>query len=143
MLASRMDLPSEVTTRTLSSTFNVTLYFIGRINLSLCTRYQKDIDQFGNLSHSLDAHRFIHTHSRLFAVNVIKGALQLISVPSQDSFLPTLGGQGWRPPPPGSDKQLIFQGNNPDQKPELNLKASAVTRTVGGMATHWTCACRK
>ncbi|KAF8422789.1 pyranose 2-oxidase [Boletus edulis BED1] len=82
-------------------------------------KYQKDIDLF---------------------VNVIKGALQAISIPPEDTFISNLGGQGWKPSI-GGDKTLIFQGNNPQQKRELNLKASAVTRTVGGMATHWTCAC--
>jgi pyranose oxidase len=92
-------------------------------------KYQKDIDMF---------------------VNVIKGALQPISVPKSETFLPTLGGLGWTPPLPPPDgppavqgvvKALVIQGNNPDQRPETNLRASAVTRTVGGMATHWTCAC--
>lgn len=80
-------------------------------------KYQKDIDAF---------------------VNVIKGALQPISAPPAETYISTLGGDAWRPSPQDT---LIFQGSNPDQKADLNLKASAVTRTVGGMATHWTCAC--
>jgi pyranose oxidase len=80
-------------------------------------KYQRDIDMF---------------------VNVIKGALQPISVPTSDSFQSTLGGTGWTP---SLTQALVMQGNNPDQDPRTNLKAAAVTRTVGGMATHWTCAC--
>ncbi|TFK62263.1 pyranose oxidase [Pluteus cervinus] len=83
-------------------------------------KYQKDIDAF---------------------VNVIKAALQNVSVPPADTYIPTLVGNGWTPPV-NNGTQLIFQGSNPHQIRELNLKASAVTRTVGGMATHWTCACR-
>lgn len=80
-------------------------------------KYQKDIDAF---------------------VNVIKGALQPLSIPPSDTFIPTLAGDAWRP---GPNDVLVFQGNNPNQVPQVNLKDSAVTRTVGGMATHWTCAC--
>ncbi|KAG8698255.1 Pyranose 2-oxidase [Ceratobasidium sp. 395] len=79
-------------------------------------RYQKDIDSF---------------------VHVIKGALQEISVCPQSTFMSTLGEVAWNHPP---GKPLIQSNHNPNQKPELNLK-SYVTRTVGGMATHWTCAC--
>ncbi|TFK62261.1 pyranose 2-oxidase [Pluteus cervinus] len=82
-------------------------------------KFQKDIDAF---------------------VNVIKAALQDVSVPPGDTYIPTLVGNGWTPPV-NNGTQLIFQGSNPNQIRELNLKASAVTRTVGGMATHWTCAC--
>ncbi|KAG5651605.1 hypothetical protein H0H81_008097, partial [Sphagnurus paluster] len=80
-------------------------------------KYQRDIDAF---------------------VNVIRGALQNISTPPADTFIPTLGGNGWTP---SSLDSLIFRGSNPNQERDVNLKASAVTRTVGGMATHWTCAC--
>ncbi|PIL28620.1 hypothetical protein GSI_08662 [Ganoderma sinense ZZ0214-1] len=80
-------------------------------------RYQKDIDAF---------------------VNVIKGALQPVSVPPSDTYISTLGGDGWTP---SLTDVLITEGRNPHQDPRVNLKATAVTRTVGGMATHWTCAC--
>ncbi|CAE6419406.1 unnamed protein product, partial [Rhizoctonia solani] len=79
-------------------------------------KYQKDIDSF---------------------VNVIKGALQPVSVPPAATYMPTLGATAWSP---GGEK-LVSSFNNPNQKPELNLPGCAVTRTVGGMATHWTCAC--
>ncbi|KAG8708353.1 Pyranose 2-oxidase, partial [Ceratobasidium sp. 394] len=79
-------------------------------------KYQKDIDAF---------------------VHVIKGALQEISVPPQSTFMATLGEIAWTHPP---GQPLIQANHNPNQKPEENL-TSYVTRTVGGMATHWTCAC--
>lgn len=75
----------------------------------------------------------------MLLVNVIKGALQPISVPTGDTFHPTLGGTGWIA---SSTQKLVAQGHNPNQDPQTNLKAAAVTRTVGGMATHWTCSCR-
>ncbi|KAG5636488.1 hypothetical protein H0H81_007854 [Sphagnurus paluster] len=80
-------------------------------------KYQKDIDKF---------------------TYVINGALQAISTPPADTFIATLGGSGWTP---SSTDVLVFQGSNSNQQEDLNLKASAVTRGVGGMATHWTCAC--
>ncbi|KAF8867769.1 hypothetical protein CPB85DRAFT_105397 [Mucidula mucida] len=80
-------------------------------------KYQKDIDTF---------------------VHVINGALQPVSVSPADTYIPTLGGNSWQPSP---QDVLIFQNSNPNQRREVNLKSSAVTRTVGGMATHWTCAC--
>ncbi|KAG8792277.1 Pyranose 2-oxidase [Ceratobasidium sp. 428] len=79
-------------------------------------KYQKDIDAF---------------------VNVIRGALQNISIPPGDSHLPTLGTNAWTPP---AGTHLTQSYHNPQQKPEKNLK-SYVTRAVGGMTNHWTCAC--
>lgn len=80
-------------------------------------KYQKDIDAF---------------------VHVIQGALQPTSVPPSSSHMPTLGNAAWAPKP-GQKLQSSFF--NPNQVPELNLPGCATTRTVGGMATHWTCAC--
>jgi pyranose oxidase len=57
-------------------------------------------------------------------VHVIKGHLQPISV------VP-------------SHPVMSMYGNNPNQDRQTNLQDSAVTRTVGGMATHWTCCCPK
>ncbi|KAF9646149.1 pyranose 2-oxidase [Thelephora ganbajun] len=81
-------------------------------------KYQKDMDAF---------------------VNVIKGALQPVSIPPGDAFNSTLGAAGWNPPVGGGG--LVSEGFNPLQQPELNLRGTAITRTVGGMATHWTCSC--
>jgi pyranose oxidase len=80
-------------------------------------KYQKDIDAF---------------------VNVIKGALQSVSVPPASSYMSTLGAGAWAPAP---GQKLVSSFYNPDQQPEINLPGSAITRTVGGMSTHWTCAC--
>ncbi|KAG8699223.1 hypothetical protein FRC08_005431 [Ceratobasidium sp. 394] len=81
-------------------------------------KYQKDIDAF---------------------VHVIRGALQPISVPPSETHISTLGTIAWVPPP--GEQHITQSYHNPNQKPEENLGASAVTRAVGGMATHWTCAC--
>ncbi|KAF8608600.1 pyranose oxidase [Ceratobasidium sp. AG-I] len=80
-------------------------------------KYQKDIDAF---------------------VHVIQGALQPVSIPPAKTHMSTLGDVAWTPPPGSS---IMQAAHNPDQKPEENLPGCAVTRTVGGMATHWTCAC--
>ncbi|KZS86693.1 pyranose oxidase [Sistotremastrum niveocremeum HHB9708] len=40
-----------------------------------------------------------------------------------------------------SSKWFVRNNQNPEQLPEFNLGAEAVTRCVGGMSTHWTCAC--
>lgn len=34
---------------------------------------------------------------------------------------------------------FVLNGQNPEQRAEYNLAASAATRTVGGMGAHWTC----
>jgi pyranose oxidase len=83
-------------------------------------KYQKDIDAF---------------------VNVIKGALQPVSIPPGDTHQSTLARASWRPSTDPSKGQLVIQGHNPNQMPDNNLRGSAITRTVGGMATHWTCSC--
>jgi pyranose oxidase len=79
-------------------------------------KYQKDFDAF---------------------VNVIKGALQPVSIPPGDTYQSTLARAAWAP----TVNPLVIHGNNPSQSRERNLKAAAVTRTVGGMASHWTCSC--
>jgi pyranose oxidase len=42
--------------------------------------------------------------------------------------------------PYSKEKPFISLGKNPAQNPFVNLGAEAVTRGVGGMTTHWTCA---
>ncbi|PVF95723.1 pyranose oxidase [Serendipita vermifera] len=63
------------------------------------------------------------------------GALQKVSVPTKVSVVNTLSPSTWKP-----NRPVIQHGNNPKQNPFRNLPAQAVTRVVGGMATHWTCA---
>jgi len=79
-------------------------------------KYQIDIDKF---------------------TNVIQAALQPVSVPPSATYMSTLSGVSWAPT---LEQPLIMSGHNPEQKAELNLGGCGVTRTVGGMATHWTCA---
>ncbi|KAK0184371.1 pyranose 2-oxidase [Armillaria mellea] len=88
-------------------------------HLKNAVKFQKDIDAF---------------------VYTIQSALQTTSIPVPDSYQPTLANISWAPDP-DSDSQLVINGFNPAQKPSVNLPANAITRTVGGMATHWTCAC--
>lgn len=85
---------------------------------------------------------YIWAHSVYATVNVIKGALQPVSIPPEETFQSTLGGSAWHPHEV-KGKTLTFYGRNPNQKATENLRATAITRTVGGMATHWTCCCRK
>ncbi|KAJ3743941.1 pyranose 2-oxidase [Lentinula detonsa] len=89
-------------------------------HLKNAVKYQKDIDSF---------------------VHVIQGALQPVSVPLSDTHQSTLGGNSWTPPLNSKQNQLVICGQNPQQARGTNLGATAVTRAVGGMATHWTCAC--
>ncbi|KAI0689662.1 putative pyranose oxidase [Cytidiella melzeri] len=79
--------------------------------------YQKDIDRF---------------------VRVIQGALSTVSVPKSSTLMPTLDPSAWRPSDP--EKMTITNGRNPLQEQYNNLPAESVTRCVGGMSTHWTCA---
>ncbi|KAI0777980.1 putative pyranose oxidase [Irpex lacteus] len=78
--------------------------------------YQKDIDRF---------------------VRVIQGALAPVSVPPASTVIPQLDPSAWRPKDPS--KMSIINNHNPSQELYNNLPAEAVTRCVGGMATHWTC----
>ncbi|RPD55165.1 pyranose 2-oxidase [Lentinus tigrinus ALCF2SS1-7] len=78
--------------------------------------YQKDIDRF---------------------VNVIKGALSTVSVPVERTTADTLDPAAWNA---DLTKPPVTNGKNPKQSVSGNLSAEAVTRGVGGMSTHWTCA---
>ncbi|KAI0314588.1 putative pyranose oxidase [Amylostereum chailletii] len=83
--------------------------------------YQKDIDRFV---------RFVATSQA--------GALSTVSIPTSSTIMPTLDPSAWTASDPG--KMMIFNGRNPYQEEYNNLGAEAVTRGVGGMSTHWTCA---
>ncbi|KAJ7028772.1 putative pyranose oxidase [Mycena alexandri] len=77
--------------------------------------YQKDIDRF-----------------------VKCGALSVVSIPRSQTIVPTLGPAAWTASDP--NKMWITNGRNSFQGEHNNLGAEAVTRGVGGMSTHWTCA---
>ncbi|CRG89631.1 Pyranose 2-oxidase [Talaromyces islandicus] len=76
--------------------------------------FQKDIDAF---------------------VHIIKGSLHVSSVPTRVDPNLTLPPVSWSP----RGKQN-FNGQNQEQDIYSNLDANAVSRNVGGMSTHWTCA---
>ncbi|KAI1374094.1 pyranose oxidase [Hypoxylon crocopeplum] len=66
--------------------------------------------------------------------NVIRGELSPLSVPVKEanvSLAPISFQDG--------AGRYVLNGQNPDQDARLNLTASAATRTVGGMSSHWTC----
>ncbi|KAF9457214.1 putative pyranose oxidase [Collybia nuda] len=79
--------------------------------------YQKDIDRF---------------------VKVIQGALSTVSIPTSSTVVPTLDPSAWVANDP--KQMIITNGRNTFQAEHNNLGAEAVTRGVGGMSTHWTCA---
>ncbi|KAJ7304641.1 putative pyranose oxidase [Mycena albidolilacea] len=79
--------------------------------------YQKDIDRF---------------------VKVIQATLSVVSIPRSQTIVPTLGPAAWTAKDP--DQMWITNGRNHFQGEHNNLGAEAVTRGVGGMSTHWTCA---
>ncbi|KAI0631442.1 pyranose oxidase [Trametes polyzona] len=76
--------------------------------------YQKNIDQF---------------------VHVIQGQLMPVSVPINKLVVDTLSPASWQ-----ASNFFVRNGSNPEQDPFTNLGGQAVTRVVGGMSTHWTCA---
>ncbi|KZT36902.1 pyranose oxidase [Sistotremastrum suecicum HHB10207 ss-3] len=94
--------------------------------------FQKDIDRF---------------------VHIIQGDLSTVSVPvtnvpvtnaDPEVFLPwyeDIKVKIGTDPNGRASKWFVRNNQNPEQKPEFNLGAEAVTRCVGGMSTHWTCAC--
>jgi pyranose oxidase len=72
--------------------------------------------------------------------SVIRGHLNLISIPSNNQPVVTLD--------PGAfqvDMEqysgFVHNNQNPEQSEHRHLEAAAMTYGVGGMATHWTCAC--
>ncbi|KAF8601047.1 pyranose oxidase [Ceratobasidium sp. AG-I] len=86
-------------------------------NFKNAIKYQNDLDAF--------------TH-------IIRGATQPVSQPPSSGHVPTLQGDAWMQ---RESRSSINSSYNPDQDPATNLDLAGVTRTVGGMATHWTCAC--
>ncbi|WP_435260526.1 pyranose oxidase [Streptomyces sp. 1222.5] len=70
---------------------------------------------------------------------VIRGHLHLLSVPT--SVRPELAVDPYAYPEEGSNRSSARNAENPDQDPYRNIPAAAACYAVGGMATHWTCAC--
>lgn len=72
--------------------------------------------------------------------DVIRGHLHTLSVPTNDTAVVTLDPAAYT-----VDRSkyggFIRNNQNPDQDSYRNLDAAAATYGVGGMATHWTCAC--
>ncbi|CEL59887.1 hypothetical protein RSOLAG1IB_09171 [Rhizoctonia solani AG-1 IB] len=87
------------------------------MNMKNAVKYQRDFDAF--------------TH-------IIRGAMQPMSIPPADGFLSALQGDVWSQTKGRSSVGSPF---NPDQDHTQALGYGAVTRSVGGMATHWTCCC--
>ncbi|CUA75334.1 FK506-binding protein 2 [Rhizoctonia solani] len=81
------------------------------MNLKNAAKYQRDLDAFS--------------------------AVQPMSIPPASGFIPELQGDAWSQP---GTRSSIASPYNPDQDHTLSI-VNGVTRTVGGMATHWTCCC--
>nr|3BLY_A Chain A, Pyranose oxidase [Trametes ochracea] len=102
--------------------YKVAMFDIGEIDSGLkigahkknTVEYQKNIDKF---------------------VNVIQGQLMSVSVPVNTLVVDTLSPTSWQ-----ASTFFVRNGSNPEQDPLRNLSGQAVTRVVGGMSTHWTCA---
>jgi pyranose oxidase len=71
--------------------------------------------------------------------SIIRGHLNVMSVPSNRQEVMSLDPGAYRIDD-DRYKGFVRNNQNPDQDPNKNLPAAAVTYGVGGMATHWTCA---
>ncbi|CUA73271.1 hypothetical protein RSOLAG22IIIB_05218 [Rhizoctonia solani] len=87
------------------------------MNMKNSVKYQRDLDAF--------------TH-------IIRGAMQPMSIPPAGGFLPALQGDAWSQ---SEGRSSVGSPFNPDQDPTQTMGNGPVTRTVGGMSTHWTCCC--
>lgn len=65
--------------------------------------------------------------------NIVKGDLRLLSVSTSKEYV-SRDPSSWSP-----KKPFRRNGQNPIQDDSVNLPASAVSRVVGGMGSHWTC----
>ncbi|MFD7080018.1 pyranose oxidase [Streptomyces sp. NPDC059918] len=82
---------------------------------------------------------YIYQRSPNLFAPVIRGHLHLLSVPS--SARPELAVDPAAVPEFGTNRSSARNAENPDQDPYRNIPAAAACYAVGGMATHWTCAC--
>ncbi|CDO68225.1 Pyranose oxidase [Trametes cinnabarina] len=91
--------------------------------------YQKNIDKFVKRALSVPPRQ--NRHSSISS----QGQLMPVSVPVNTMVADTLSPVSWQ-----ASSFFVRNGANPGQDPFRNLGGQAVTRVVGGMATHWTCA---
>lgn len=82
---------------------------------------------------------YIYQHDPNLFAPVIRGHLHLLSVPS--SARPELAVDPSAVLEYGTNRSSARNAENPDQDPYRNIPAAAACYAVGGMATHWTCAC--
>lgn len=80
---------------------------------------------------------------RVLLIAIPQGELAPLSVAVAQSSTQLPPESSWTPQLNSNEvpvkNQFVLNGQNPEQRPEYNLAASAATRTVGGMASHWTC----
>jgi len=79
---------------------------------------------------------FLYQRNVNLFTGIIKSHLHTLSVPADKRPVVTLD--------PGAaqfEEPFVSNNQNKYQSPHQNLGASAVSYGVGGMATHWTCAC--
>ncbi|KAJ6503796.1 putative pyranose oxidase [Mycena sanguinolenta] len=98
--------------------------------------YQKDIDRFVKWVSYISPPSYQINIFR--AESSRQGALSVVSIPRSQTIVPTLGPAAWTAKDP--NQMWITSGRNSHQGEHNNLGAEAVTRGVGGMSTHWTCA---
>lgn len=82
---------------------------------------------------------FLYQRNLNLFSSVIRGHLNLVSVPSNNQPVATLDPSAYQIDL-GRYQGFVHNNQNPEQDPARNLPAAAVAYGVGGMATHWTCA---
>ncbi|MFF0220444.1 GMC oxidoreductase [Streptomyces vinaceus] len=82
---------------------------------------------------------YIYQRDPNLFTEVIRGHLHLLSVPSSARAQLAVDPSAY--PELGTNRSSARNAENPDQDPYRNIPAAAACYAVGGMATHWTCAC--